>query len=258
MSIVRARGMSGFVLAVGSWVGLVACSPAQTVDPCALLSAGEAAPYVGPLGTPPYRTSDGARRRPRRPVHVPWQGRARDHGRARLERRRHHCGLGRPGRGQHSRRRAEQGERRRGRGHDGSPCGEGGSRRSLGQGDVDSRWFALRLKGPAVGSDRRERRERQGGRRDRACENHHAALRPSACLRRRKGGGPRSEAASASRQRVRSHTARGRRSGDRAAVLAHRHPTRQKPRAPIEWRRRKANATTPWSLPGKAARRTTR
>ena len=60
MSIVRARGMSGFVFAVGSWVGLVACSPAQTVDPCALLSAGEAAPYVGPLGTPPYRTSDGA------------------------------------------------------------------------------------------------------------------------------------------------------------------------------------------------------
>jgi hypothetical protein len=30
------------------------------VDPCALLSASEAVPYVGPLATPPYRTSDGA------------------------------------------------------------------------------------------------------------------------------------------------------------------------------------------------------
>jgi hypothetical protein len=60
MSIVRSRGMIGFALAVGSWVGLAACSPAQTVDPCALLSANDAVPYVGPLTTPPYRTSDGA------------------------------------------------------------------------------------------------------------------------------------------------------------------------------------------------------
>jgi len=29
-------------------------------DPCTLLSAGEAEPYVGPLASPPYRTSDGA------------------------------------------------------------------------------------------------------------------------------------------------------------------------------------------------------
>jgi hypothetical protein len=60
MSIVRARGMVHFALALGSWAGLAACSTAQTVDACALLSANDAVPYVGPLATPPYRTSDGA------------------------------------------------------------------------------------------------------------------------------------------------------------------------------------------------------
>ena len=29
-------------------------------DPCTLLSAAEAVPYVGPLSSPPYRASDGA------------------------------------------------------------------------------------------------------------------------------------------------------------------------------------------------------
>lgn len=33
---------------------------ARAHDPCTLLSAGEAAPYVGALATPPYRASDGA------------------------------------------------------------------------------------------------------------------------------------------------------------------------------------------------------
>lgn len=33
---------------------------ASAHDPCTLLSAGEAAPYVGTLGSPPYRSSDGA------------------------------------------------------------------------------------------------------------------------------------------------------------------------------------------------------
>jgi hypothetical protein len=60
MSHVSARGMIGLVLFVGTSAGLASCSSAQTVDPCALLSANEAAPYVGPLATPPYRTSDGA------------------------------------------------------------------------------------------------------------------------------------------------------------------------------------------------------
>ena len=32
----------------------------DTHDPCTLLAAGEAAPYVGPLVSPPYRSSDGA------------------------------------------------------------------------------------------------------------------------------------------------------------------------------------------------------
>ena len=60
MSIVCARAVRGFVLVTGSSVGLAACSTAQTPDPCALLSASDALPYVGPLTSPPYRTSDGA------------------------------------------------------------------------------------------------------------------------------------------------------------------------------------------------------
>ena len=38
----------------------VRASRSEDHDPCTLLSADEAAPYVGPLGTPPYRASDGA------------------------------------------------------------------------------------------------------------------------------------------------------------------------------------------------------
>jgi hypothetical protein len=60
MSIVCARAVMGFVLVTGSSAGLAACSTAQTPDPCALLSASDALPYVGPLTSPPYRTSDGA------------------------------------------------------------------------------------------------------------------------------------------------------------------------------------------------------
>jgi hypothetical protein len=39
---------------------VAADSAADTHDPCTLLSAGEAAPYVGALAAPPYRASDGA------------------------------------------------------------------------------------------------------------------------------------------------------------------------------------------------------
>ena len=60
MSLVCANGIVGFALVVASSAGLAACSNAQTVDPCALLSATEAAPFVGPLATPPYRASEGA------------------------------------------------------------------------------------------------------------------------------------------------------------------------------------------------------
>ncbi|HEY3933131.1 MAG TPA: hypothetical protein VGL65_00790 [Gemmatimonadales bacterium] len=60
MSIIRIRGKIGFALAAASWAGVAACSTAQAQDPCALLSAEEAAPYVGPLATSPYRASDGA------------------------------------------------------------------------------------------------------------------------------------------------------------------------------------------------------
>jgi hypothetical protein len=52
--------MMGLVLVAAASVGLAACSNAQTVDPCALLSAKDAVPFVGPLASPPYRTSDGA------------------------------------------------------------------------------------------------------------------------------------------------------------------------------------------------------
>lgn len=47
------------VVAVSS-VLLAACSGAQTIDPCALLSGTEAIPHVGTLIAAPYRTSDGA------------------------------------------------------------------------------------------------------------------------------------------------------------------------------------------------------
>lgn len=60
MSLVRAKGIVAFALVVGSSAGLAACSNAQTPDPCSLLSASEAAPYVGPLVAPPYRSSEGA------------------------------------------------------------------------------------------------------------------------------------------------------------------------------------------------------
>ena len=60
MSLVCANGIVALALVVGSSAGLAACSNAQTADPCALLSAAEAAPFVGPLATPPYRASDGA------------------------------------------------------------------------------------------------------------------------------------------------------------------------------------------------------
>ena len=61
MSTVCARRKLGFALLVaGSSTGSAACSGAQTADPCSLLSANEALPYVGSLVAPPYRTSDGA------------------------------------------------------------------------------------------------------------------------------------------------------------------------------------------------------
>jgi hypothetical protein len=60
MSIVRIRGYIEFALAVASWAGVAGCATAEAQDPCALLSAVEAMPYVGPLATPPYRASDGA------------------------------------------------------------------------------------------------------------------------------------------------------------------------------------------------------
>ncbi len=60
MAIGRINRMIRVALAAGSWAGLAACSSAQAQDPCVLLSAAEAGPYVGPLTTPPYRASDGA------------------------------------------------------------------------------------------------------------------------------------------------------------------------------------------------------
>ena len=61
MSIVRTRGNDRVCARRRRAVaGLAACSTAQAQDPCALLSAAEAVPYVGPLATPPYRASDGA------------------------------------------------------------------------------------------------------------------------------------------------------------------------------------------------------
>jgi hypothetical protein len=60
MSIIRIRGKLGFACAVASWAGTASCSTARAQDPCALLSAAEAVPYVGLLATPPYRASDGA------------------------------------------------------------------------------------------------------------------------------------------------------------------------------------------------------
>ncbi|MFI5229392.1 MAG: hypothetical protein ACHQWU_10005, partial [Gemmatimonadales bacterium] len=41
-------------------VAFAGCSGQGAHDPCALLSAGEALPYVGALVAPPYRASDGA------------------------------------------------------------------------------------------------------------------------------------------------------------------------------------------------------
>ena len=63
MRIIHTRMEIGVMLAAAGLVGLTACngrSLAAGHDPCTLLSADEAAPYVGPLGTPPYRASDGA------------------------------------------------------------------------------------------------------------------------------------------------------------------------------------------------------
>ncbi|MGH7668363.1 MAG: hypothetical protein ACRENQ_02630 [Gemmatimonadaceae bacterium] len=53
MFSVRAVMQMGFGLAVFGWGRLTAD------DPCTLLSASEAAPYVGPLASPPYLASDG-------------------------------------------------------------------------------------------------------------------------------------------------------------------------------------------------------
>lgn len=61
MSTIGSR--TGFALTAATSAALVACgggSLASAHDPCTFLSAAEAAPYVGPLTTPPYRASDGA------------------------------------------------------------------------------------------------------------------------------------------------------------------------------------------------------
>ncbi|HEY4320171.1 MAG TPA: hypothetical protein VGM77_03245 [Gemmatimonadales bacterium] len=59
-----AAGVAAIVLAglgLGGCSGRVAAQgSADSQDPCTLLSASEAAPYVGALLTPPYRVSDGA------------------------------------------------------------------------------------------------------------------------------------------------------------------------------------------------------
>jgi hypothetical protein len=63
MSIVHSRMRIGLIVAAAALTGLAACngrSVAAGHDPCTFLSADEAAPYVGPLATPPYRASDGA------------------------------------------------------------------------------------------------------------------------------------------------------------------------------------------------------
>jgi hypothetical protein len=55
--------MIRLALAVVVLTPLAACRGRDRVasrDPCTLLSAAEAEPYVGPVATPPYRTSDGA------------------------------------------------------------------------------------------------------------------------------------------------------------------------------------------------------
>jgi hypothetical protein len=60
MSMIDSR--TSVVLSAAA-AGLVACggtSLATAHDPCTFLSAAEAAPYTGPLATPPYRASDGA------------------------------------------------------------------------------------------------------------------------------------------------------------------------------------------------------
>jgi hypothetical protein len=57
------RKLAGMVVTVAAWAGLAACNGTLTAaaqDPCTLLSAAEAGPYVGALATPPYRASDGA------------------------------------------------------------------------------------------------------------------------------------------------------------------------------------------------------
>jgi hypothetical protein len=61
MSTIGSRIRFGLTAATSA--ALVACggsSLASAHDPCTFLSATEAAPYVGPLATPPYRASDGA------------------------------------------------------------------------------------------------------------------------------------------------------------------------------------------------------
>jgi hypothetical protein len=68
MSISRGRATIGVVCGIAVWPWLAACGGKagplllgrhDLHDPCTLLSAAEAAPYVGPPGTPPYRASDG-------------------------------------------------------------------------------------------------------------------------------------------------------------------------------------------------------
>lgn len=55
--------MKRLLLLSGIAALIAACGGIQLAtahDPCTLLAAGEAEPYVGPLATPPYRASDGA------------------------------------------------------------------------------------------------------------------------------------------------------------------------------------------------------
>jgi hypothetical protein len=63
MSFIRDRIAVGVLAAIALWSGLAACNGTLTAaaqDPCTLLSAAEAGPYVGALAIPPFRASDGA------------------------------------------------------------------------------------------------------------------------------------------------------------------------------------------------------
>ncbi|MGH7592971.1 MAG: hypothetical protein ACRELE_03850, partial [Gemmatimonadales bacterium] len=62
MSVLRISARLGVLIGLAAGSALSGCNGQAAVanDPCTLLTAGEAEPYVGPLGTPPYRASDGA------------------------------------------------------------------------------------------------------------------------------------------------------------------------------------------------------